>query len=182
MLCHAEPCCAMLCCAMWVSRFWGRFAQGKPCRAVPCRVMSRHAVTPCHAMSHHHFGLCQFMSAGGAMGLCRVTLSLWAVPVHRCWGRCVTLLVHAMGPCCAVAHCHTVPYDTSSHAGAVWLCRAVSRCALAGWWVTPRWQRWWQCHSRNVTHAMYCSVLLNFLARYLAEALLGIFTMESSLP
>lgn len=32
------------------------------------------------------------------------------------------------------------------------------------------------------THAMYCSVLLNFLARYLAEALLGIFTMESSLP
>ena len=32
------------------------------------------------------------------------------------------------------------------------------------------------------THAMYCSVLLNFLARYRAEALLGIFTMESSFP
>lgn len=31
------------------------------------------------------------------------------------------------------------------------------------------------------THAMYCSVLLYFLARYLAEALLGILTKESSL-
>lgn len=34
----------------------------------------------------------------------------------------------------------------------------------------------------NDTHPIYCSVLLNFLARYLAEALLGILTMDSSLP
>lgn len=34
----------------------------------------------------------------------------------------------------------------------------------------------------NNTHPIYCSVLLNFLARYLAEALLGILTMDSSLP
>ena len=35
---------------------------------------------------------------------------------------------------------------------------------------------------RANTYPMYCSVLLNFLARYLADALLGILTMESSLP
>lgn len=34
----------------------------------------------------------------------------------------------------------------------------------------------------NDTHPIYCSVLLYFLARYLAEALLGILTMDSSLP
>lgn len=34
----------------------------------------------------------------------------------------------------------------------------------------------------NNTHPIYCSVLLNFLARYLADALLGILTMDSSLP
>lgn len=32
------------------------------------------------------------------------------------------------------------------------------------------------------TYPIYCSVLLNFLARYLADALLGILTMDSSLP
>lgn len=32
------------------------------------------------------------------------------------------------------------------------------------------------------THAMYCSVLLNFLARYFADALLGILTKDISLP
>lgn len=32
------------------------------------------------------------------------------------------------------------------------------------------------------TYAMYCSVLLNFLARYLAEALLGILTKDNSFP
>lgn len=31
------------------------------------------------------------------------------------------------------------------------------------------------------THEMYFSDLLNFFSRYLAEVLLGIFTMESSL-
>lgn len=34
----------------------------------------------------------------------------------------------------------------------------------------------------NNTYPIYCSVLLNFLARYLADALLGILTMDSSLP
>lgn len=32
------------------------------------------------------------------------------------------------------------------------------------------------------TYDMYCSVLLNFLARYLADALLGILTKDISLP
>lgn len=32
------------------------------------------------------------------------------------------------------------------------------------------------------TYEMYCSDLLNFLARYLADALLGILTKESSFP
>lgn len=35
---------------------------------------------------------------------------------------------------------------------------------------------------RQSPYPMYCSDLLNFLARYLADALLGIFTMDSSLP
>lgn len=38
------------------------------------------------------------------------------------------------------------------------------------------------CPIPVVRYPMYCSDLLYFLARYLAEALLGIFTMESSLP
>jgi len=33
-----------------------------------------------------------------------------------------------------------------------------------------------------MTHPMYCSVLLYFLARYLADALLGILTKDISLP
>lgn len=36
-------------------------------------------------------------------------------------------------------------------------------------------------HSQS-PYPMYCSDLLNFLARYLADALLGILTMDSSLP
>lgn len=35
---------------------------------------------------------------------------------------------------------------------------------------------------RQTPYPMYCSDLLNFLARYFAEALLGILTMDSSLP
>ena len=36
-------------------------------------------------------------------------------------------------------------------------------------------------HSQS-PYPMYCSDLLNFLAKYLADALLGILTMDSSLP
>lgn len=50
----------------------------------------------------------------------------------------------------------------------VMLCRSLQKEDIINW-VTN-------------TYPIYCSVLLNFLARYLADALLGILTMDSSLP
>lgn len=108
--------------------------------------------------------------------LCRA-VPCCAMPCHAawfslCWGR------FAQGSQCHAIACCAVPCHFRYAGG----CQVPVPCH-----VTPS-RRAVPCAGGAVgqrgggTHAMYCSVLLNFLARYLAEALLGIFTMESSLP